>query len=555
MESKPKTVAEQVLPGAIDHGDGWVSFAIYAPDKKSVNVIGSFNDWDHEQTPLEQKQPGYWMAAFQLDKGKYEYQFLIDGELIICDPYAHWLAPGEKESDQPKAVIEVGRQLYKWEHDDWMRPELHDMILYEMHIGDFTEEGTFAAAREKFDYLQELGISGIQLMPISESAPDDYWGYKPTFLMAPRRSYGSPDDFRRFVDSAHAHNIAVILDMVIAHTGHEHPFNKMYPYDKSPWYGQGLGEQNQFGLPTFSYLKDPANNFARDVEFHWLQAYHIDGFRYDYLAGIGSDDDGRGLPNLMKKVCEIEPDAYFIGECIPEDPDLVNNTGLSAVWHTRCRIALQALLFETDIEPYSWSRFAEAASAFNPSTQGYRDATFMVNYAECHDDKRLMLGLKEAGFDEDTAAKKHALAAAILMTIPGEPMLYHGQECGHATPKNLQQNKINWGSCDEGSGGFLLEQYKKMCRLRRSRSSIRSNNFNMAMVDEQKKCIVYQRMLGEADIVIVAANFSSQKQNVTIPLPQKGYWHELEKEHFEAEKSMERQIEPYSSMVLLSGES
>ncbi|MEJ2646819.1 MAG: alpha-amylase family glycosyl hydrolase [Sedimentisphaerales bacterium] len=555
MDSKQNTAVENATPGAIDHGDGWVSFAIYAPDKQSVNLIGSFNNWDYRRTPLEQKQPGYWMAAFQLDKGTYQYQFLIDKELVICDPYARWTAPGEKDSDQPKAVIEVGKEPYKWEHDDWMRPELHDMIIYEMHIGDFTKEGTFAAATQKLDHLKDLGISGIQLMPICEVPPDDYWGYKPTYLMAPRHSYGSPDDFRRFVDAAHANDMAVILDMVIAHTGQEHPFNKMYPYENSPWYGQGLGEQNQFGLPTFSYLKEPTNNFARDVEFHWLQAYHIDGYRYDYLAGIGADAHGKGLPNLMEKVREIQPDAYFIGECIPEDPDLVNNSGLSAVWHTRCRIALQTLLFEKDIEPYSPFRFAEAVSAFNPSTQGYSDAMFMVNYAECHDDKRLMLGLREAGFDEDTAAKKHTLAAAILMTIPGEPMLYQGQECGHATEKSLQQNKINWKKCDTNSGKYLLDHYRKMCKLRRSRSSIRSNNFNMAQVDEQKRCIVFQRMLGESDQVIVAANFSGQKQNLTIPLPQKGYWHELEGEPFEAENSIDRLIEPYSAAIFLSGES
>ena len=257
----------------------------------------------------------------------------------------------------------------------------------------------------------------------------------------------------------------------------------------------------------------------------------------------------------MRKVREIQPDAYFIGECIPEDPELVNDSGLSAVWHTRCRIALQSLLFETDIEPYSPSRFAEAVSSFNPSTQGYRDAMFMVNYAECHDDKRLMLGLREAGFDEETAAKKHALAAAILMTIPGEPMLYQGQECGHATEKNLQQNKIEWKKCDTKYGNYLLKHYRKMCRLRRSRSSIRSNNFNMAQVDEQKKCIVFQRMLGESDEVVVAANFSAQKQNLTIPLPQKGYWHELEGEPFEAENLIDRRIDEYSAIIFLSGES
>jgi 1,4-alpha-glucan branching enzyme len=222
-------LAEKALPGAIDHEGNWVSFALYAPQKKSVHVIGSFNDWDRGQYPLEQREPGSWITAFQLDRGTHRYQFVIDDELVICDPYARQLAPGPEKGEQPSAIVEVGAEPYHWEHDGWLRHSFHDLILYEMHIGDFTEKGTFAAAMEKLDHLADLGVSAIELMPVYEASEGDYWGYQPTFLLAPRRSYGSPEDFCRFVDAAHAHDIAVLLDMVLAHTGHEHPFNRMYP--------------------------------------------------------------------------------------------------------------------------------------------------------------------------------------------------------------------------------------------------------------------------------------------------------------------------------------
>jgi 1,4-alpha-glucan branching enzyme len=548
-------LVEKALPGAVDHEDNWVSFALYAPQKKSVHLIGSFNDWDRQKDPLEQREPGYWVTAFRLDKGSYQYQFVIDEELVICDPYAHRVMAGPQDAEQPLAIVEVGKEPYLWKHDDWLRHSLGDLIIYEMHVGDFTQEGTFAAALEKLDHLVELGISAVELMPIYEAAPGDYWGYQPTFLLAPRRSYGSPEDFCRFVDAAHAHDIAVLLDMVLAHTGHEHPFNRMYPYEQSPWYGSGLGERNQFGLPTFDYLKDPTNFYVRDVQVHWLERYHIDGFRYDYLAGIGADAEGKGLPNLMERAREIQPDAFFIGECIPENPQLVNDSGLGAVWHTRSRLALQSLLIETDVEPYSWSRFAEAVKAFDPSTQGYNNAHFMINYAECHDDKRLMPALREAGFDDQTAVKKSALAATVLATIPGQPMFYQGQEWGESSPVSQKLNKIKWENCQTNIGKSLIEQYRLMCRIRRSRSSTRSENFAMPELDEQKRCIVYHRRLGESDEVVVALNFSGNKQTITIPLPQPGYWHEAEGKPFEANGTIERQIDAYSSIVLLSGES
>lgn len=253
-------------------------------------------------------------------------------------------------------MVRVGEASYSWEHDDWLRHRLRDLIIYEMHFGDFTAEGTFASATEKLGHLADLGISAIELMPVYEAAPDDYWGYEPTFLLAPRRSYGSPDDLRRFVDAAHAQHMAVILDMVLAHTGHEHPFNRMYPYEHSPWYGSGLGEDNQYGLPTFNYLKEPTNFFVRDVE--------------------------------------------------------------------------------------------------------------------SHDDQRLQQVLQEAGFDDATILKKSMLAATILMTIPGEPMLYQGQEWGEASPARTEKNTINWQTAQTEPGEALLAHHQRMTRIRRSRSSM-----------------------------------------------------------------------------------
>jgi len=555
MDSKPQTAIQNIFPGTVDHGDGQVSFAIYAPDKQSVHITGSFNDWDPRQTALEQHEPGYWVTILHLDEGTYQYQFILDDNLVVCDPYAHQIAPGASDDDQPRAVIRVGAKPFLWQHDDWLRHSLRNLIIYEMHVGDFTENGTFTEAMENLDHLADLGITAIELMPIYEAAPDDYWGYQPVFLMAPRRAYGSPDELRALIDAAHGHDMAVILDMILAHTAHEHPFNRMYPYEQSPWYGSGLGQQNQYGLPMLDYLKDPTNAFVRDMQSHWLKAYHVDGFRYDYLAGIGADAEGKGLPHLMERARDIQPDAYFIGECIPEDPGLVNGSGLGAVWHTRCRLALLTLLLEREFEPYSPSDFAETVRAFDPGTQDYQTASFMVNYVECHDDERLMLGLNQGSAHEDTAWKKSALAAAVLMTLPGEPMLYQGQEWGEDTEKNQEGNKIHWDRLRTDSGKRLLTHYQRMCRLRRSRSSLRSDYFEMPLLDESKRCIVYHRLLGESDQVVVAVNFSSQAQDLSIPLPQSGYWHEPEGKPFEAPPKMDRTLEPCTCLVLLSGKS
>ncbi|NLD95463.1 MAG: hypothetical protein GX639_22660, partial [Fibrobacter sp.] len=422
------------LPGATDHGGGVVSFAIFAPRKNSVHLLGDFNDYQPGADALSQREPGYWVAVKHLPTGPARYQFLIDGDLLICDPYAQGIeeAPGR---DEPAAVIDVGRPIYQWRNEGWQRPPVEDLIIYELHVGDFSPEGVFRGVTDRLDYLEDLGVNALEFMPLCEKDPDEYWGYKPMYPLAVRRDMGSFEDLLTLIDEAHGRGIAVILDLVLAHTAVRHPFNRMYPYEESPWYGPGLGEPNQFALPTLDFSKPATNSFIRDVQSYWLRVLHVDGFRYDYLPGIGQDLNGQGVPYLMSVARDIRPRAYLIGEYIPEVPDTIAHSDIDAVWHERFRIALQTLLTGKDVTPYKADRFAEVVAAFDPATQGYGRSGRMINYAESHDLPRIMQALADAGLHGDDARRRSALAASVLATLPGEPMLFHGQECGFLSPK------------------------------------------------------------------------------------------------------------------------
>lgn len=544
----------KALPGACDHGEGVITFALYAPGKRCVHLAGNFNGWDFRKDPMADRGFGYWVCAKRLDAGRHEYQFVLDEQTVICDPYAEAIDRQPTAERAPRAVAHVSRPIYQWHHDDWQRPRFRDLVSYEMHVGDFSPEGTFGGAIQRLDYLHDLGINAIEFMPLYETAPNDYWGYEPTFHMAVRQAFGPYEDLLTLVDECHARGIAVILDMVLAHTGREHPFNRMYPYEQSPWYGQGLGEPNQFALPTLDFHKDPTNAFVRDVQSYWLRVFHVDGFRYDYLAGIGSDHQGKGLPLLLHQAREIRPEAYLIGECIPERPDLVNDSGLGGVWHTRSRIAMDVLLRRQDEQPYRADDFGGTVAAFNPATQDYRQSDFMVNYMECHDDKRVIAALRELGMDDLAAFTRSALGMTILATMPGEVMLYHGQEWGEATPKTPRPNKIHWEALDTDSGRGLHEHYRNMIHLRRSRSSLRGPNFAFDSVDNGARTCVYHRWMGEADQVVVAANFSDQPRRLHVPFPAGGKWHEhFTGELLDIDGGLDVEIEPLAARVYLNG--
>jgi 1,4-alpha-glucan branching enzyme len=363
------------------------------------------------------------------------------------------------------------------------------------------------------------------------------------------------EDLLRLIDEAHGRGIGVILDTVLNHTGHLHPFKKMYPWEESPWYGDPIGERNQFGLPTLDFTKPATNSFVRDVQAYWLRVFHIDGFRYDYLAGLGANEEGQGLPYLMRTAREIRPESYLFGECIPEDPELTKDSGLSGVWHTRSRLALECLLRQRDEVPFRWDDFEDTVRSFDPTTQGYNDASFMLNYIECHDDIRIMRSLRdEIGFSEDVAYRKSALAAIILMTIPGEPMLWQGQEWGESAVRQQKPNKIHWDLLETPEGRCLRQHYSDVAKLRRERTSIRTPNFGFLLIDSPRRLVVYHRWLGEADQVVVAANFSAEKQQMTIPFPQQGQWRErFGQQLLNVTGDLEYELDAYWAVVFTSG--
>jgi 1,4-alpha-glucan branching enzyme len=183
-------------PGAVDHGKGKVTFALYAPGKRSVHLIGDFNGWSRSADPLQSTPEGLWWLEKKLKKGAYAYQFLVNGKLVICDPYATELVE-DSAYDPPRALIEVGRKPFVWRHDAWQRPAFNELIIYELHVGDFTPQGTFQGVIEKLDYLRDLGVNALELMPMFEFAGEEGWGYNPAYFFSVEKSYGTLDDFKR----------------------------------------------------------------------------------------------------------------------------------------------------------------------------------------------------------------------------------------------------------------------------------------------------------------------------------------------------------------------
>lgn len=167
---------------------------------------------------------------------------------------------------------------------------------------------------------------------------------------------------------------------------------------------------------------------------------------------------------------------------------------MDGAWHVRFSYALKALLCENGKHGYSWDDFEQAVKTFDPVPEGYGERPWaMVNYLESHDEERVLLELKQAGFDEETARQKSALGAEALFTAPGVPMVFHGQSFGQDTPRNMDHDYISWGALDAPGGRGLDEHYRRLAWLRRETGALKSSNISVDAVLSDKKTVIYRR--------------------------------------------------------------
>ncbi len=546
-----RTQAPEPLPypGAVVQGRDHATFTLYAPGKGRASVIGSFNDWDPRAHPMEEIAPGLWSTRLRLDPGEHHYQFHVDDK-SIGDPYARRLAPGS--DDPPHAVLYLGEKpRYTWRNDSWDRPKLTDTIIYELHVADFSDEGTFNAVTERLSYFQDLGVNAIELMPVAESELEDGWGYQPNYFFACRRKYGTPEDLKRLIDEAHGAGIAVLLDIVLGHSGHQHPFNQLYEFVDSPWYGRGIGEENRYGLPSFDYRKPPTQAFMRDVQRYWLDEFHIDGLRYDYARTIGIDGDD-GLPRLVRDAREARGDAWLIAEYLPEDPSIIPRCGFDAAWRLQVSHGLKGLARKPDSPRES---FEAIVHGLNPRTHGYGAASQVINYLENHDENRLIHDLEAEGWKPDAARRRAAMIGTALLTAPGVPLIYQGQELGAATsPKPNERNPMLWHEADTEAGRGMFNHYARLIRLRREHPALRCEHFKLEAVHQDERWVAYHRWSDDGDKVTVALNCSEDTRRVSFGLPQPARWTDVigqREVRANEHGQVELELKPHEAAVLL----
>ena len=569
--AKPSTATELPVADASPQHTGTMELALFAPRNPSVELLAEWNGF--KPVPMARGKDGWWRAKAELPDGTYRYRFRVvsrswfanDQPVEVGDPYA--LETDERADD---AIVRVmnGRRVwvdYQWRHDTVALPTNDRLVIYELHVGDFagtTEQaGSFMSTIAKLDYLKDLGVNAIELMPVVDF-PGRGWGYSLKSLFAIERSYGTPEQFCQFVDECHARGIRVIVDGVYNHL---HPDAWMAKIDYELWfYRQNPdGPEMDWG-PKFNYQYHdpdldlcPARKYVFDAIQFMVEKYHIDGIRFDATKAIANFDVLRELCSYAyEKVSNRKP-FICIAEHVPEDPAVTGRdrgAPMDAAWCDHLGHVLHALIGQAPDQDIKPDDLQALVRAIDPHANGYESACRMITFLCSHDQDRLMdfMGAQGKVFGE-AAFRRMMLGHALILTGPGMPMIWMGSEFGMPGKRTLDPSPLDWGLFRNPDNAGLHQFCRWVTQLRQGRSSLRGDHFKILLCDQPRMIFAYERASDDGELTVMIANIrDEQAEGVTVPGMAEGRWRDLgsNEEFAPADGSITLSLQPSQCRLL-----
>lgn len=435
-------------------GEGQTHFRVWAPKAERLEVVlesSPENEAERTFHPLEPEPGGYFSGAIEADAGAF-YRFRVNGaETFHPDPASRFQPQGPHRSS---CIVDPSQ--FNWTDQGWKGVRMPGQVIYEMHIGTFTREGTWRAAAKELAELARIGVTVIEMMPIADFPGEYGWGYDGVDLFAPTRLYGNPDNLRAFMNEAHSLGLAVILDVVYNHLGPEGNYLRVFSehyftdrHDKNDW-----GDSLNFDGPN----SEPVREFFITNGRYWIEEFHFDGFRLDATQSIidSSDEYIVGAIGRAARAAAGDRSIILIAENEPQDTKLVRpraegGDGLDGLWnddlHHSAMVALtgfheayysdyrgrpQELISAAKYgylyqgQPYGWQEAPRGMPTF-----GVPPAAF-VGFIENHDQ------VSNSAFGErvrfQTSPGRYRAMTALVLLGPWTPMLFQGQEFGASSP-------------------------------------------------------------------------------------------------------------------------
>ncbi len=554
--------------------DSQVVLALYAPNKTQVFVLGDFNDFELDEDYQMKRSPDgntYWLGINGLTSGeKYAFQYLVDGSIKIPDPYSTTvldpsndgfipastypdLHPYPSNANGIVSILQTNEPTYDWQVTDFESEPVEKLVVYELLLRDFLARHDYATLIDTLDYLDNLGINAIELLPVNEFEGNISWGYNPSFHMALDKYYGTKNDFKRFVDECHLRGIAVILDIVYNHAFSQSPLAQLYwdagafkPTNDNPWLNRDAKHPfnvgydfNHESLATKTYVK-------RGLEY-WLTEFKVDGYRFDLSKGFTQTNTGGNVGQWSQ---------YDAGRIaiLKEYSDFcwnINDQAFMIMEHFSNNSE------ETELANYGMLLWNNMVHQYNEATMGYGSdlsgtdyksrnwsVPHLMSYMESHDEERLMFKNITYGnsspsgeydvTDQATALKRNEMATAFFYSIPGPKMLWQFGEVGYDFSINhcpngsinescrVDPKPIRWDYFEMENRRKLYDLTKSMIHLKTTYDVFNTNDYTYSLNSFNKRL-----NLNSPDLkVTVLGNFNMQVSAISPNFQEAGIWYD-----------------------------
>ncbi len=561
------TIRKQDPPEGMLYGinyvnDSTVLLKLFAPGKEFVYIIGDFNGWLPDTTYsmyLANDDTTWWMQVTGLTTDqKYAFQYWVDGQLKVADPYSELILdpsndpsisaetypsphpyPLNKTSGRA-TLIHPGKEPYNWQITDFQAPDKTELIIYELLVRDFLEAHNYQILKDTLDYLENLGINAIELMPPGEFENNESWGYNPSYHMALDKYYGTPEAFKALIDECHARGIAVIVDIVLNHIYGQSPLVQLYwdgpnnrPAADNPWLNAVCPHSPYCWGYDFNHTRKATQDYIDRIIKFWLTEYNIDGFRFDFTKGFSNAGNlGYDLTriNLLKrmadKLWQVNPDAYVILEHWADNSEeiLLSDYGMM-LWGNVTYNYQEAAMGWIPNSNFQWGIYKQRSWADQ----------HLVTYMESHDEERLMYknlqwGNSEGDYsvqDLSTALRRIELTAAFHFTIPGPKMIWQFGELGYDVSIDYDcrvcNKPIRWSYFTEINRRRLYDVFSALIHLRRDNEFFKTDDFSWSLGTATKRLNLNHPSMD----AVVLGNFGVTSDSINPYFQNTGWWYEF----------------------------
>jgi glycosidase len=591
------TVNVAALPAGVRDGINYeanttaATLVFYAPGKTRVGVIGDFpgSNWTEQSAYQLNKTPDgnyWWLRITGLTPGtEYSYQYIVDGVLKIGEPYAEKVLDPWNDQYIPAttypalkpyptsltsgvvSILQTNQAAYNWQTSGYTRPDKRKLVIYELLLRDFLAKHDWQTLNDTLNYLKDMGITAIELMPINEFEGNLSWGYNPDYYFAPDKYYGPANNLKQFIDNCHSKGIAVIMDIALNHSFGLAPMVQLYwdavnnrPAANNPWFNPVQKHAYSVGY-DMNHESLATRYFVSRVTEHWLTNYKIDGFRFDLSKGFTQNQtcDANGGNCNVGAWGAYDASRIAIWKRYYDTMQLKSPGSYAILEHFADNSE------ELELSNYGLMLWGNANCNYTQAAQGYASGPcgnwnfdygiylargwtnpFLVTYMESHDEERLMYNALLYGNSSGayniktlaTALKRMELNAAFFFTIPGPKMIYEFDELGYDYSINYcadgtinnncrtDAKPLHWEYLQQSDRNKLYHVYGALIRIRQHPiyGSLATSNQITRDLSGAFKWMKIDRL---STHMVVIGNFDVVSQTGSVTFPVAGTWYDF----------------------------